>query len=112
MTIIERKVELSNIIGLDGELDSSTTAYVRAELRKRIQEGQVRFILDLSGVPFLDSSGLSVLVNSLKAARERGGDIVLLKPSKQVKTLIELTRLHRVFTVFDNEDDAVSAHQG
>jgi len=110
MIIAERQVESTEIIELQGELDASTTAEVRAELRRRLASGKTRFILDLSNVPFLDSSGLSVLVTTLKTAREMGGDIALLSPSAQAKALIELTRLHRIFEIFDGEDDAVAAY--
>ena len=110
MLIAERRVEFVDIVALDGEMNASTAVAVRAELKSRMAEGKIRFILDISRVPFLDSCGLSVLVTALKTAREMGGDISLLNPSKQAKELIQLTRLHRIFRIFDDEDDAVSEY--
>ena len=111
MQILERRLESSDIISLEGDLDASTTAEVRAELRRRLRGGKTRFILDISKVDFIDSSGLSVLVTALKSAREMGGDIALLNPTAQAKALIELTRLHRIFEIYEDEDDAVAAFQ-
>ena len=109
IAIAERRIESAQIVALEGELDAASSAQTRTELRERLKKGQIRFVIDLSAVPFLDSSGLSVLVTVLKAAREQGGDIALLSPVPQVRSLLELTRLHRVFEVFEHEDDAVAA---
>ena len=71
------------------------------------RSGRARILIDLSRVGFVDSSGLSVLVTALKAARAAGGDVAVLRPAAQARALLELTRLHEVMTVFEDETTAV-----
>ncbi len=82
-----------------------------AELRNEIQDlvdgGQRYFILDLSRVEFVDSSGLSVLVSALKAVSPSDGEVVLLRPTDNVRALIELTRLHQIFEIFEDQAAAI-----
>lgn len=92
---------------LPSQLVMSNAADVRKQIRNMLEEGTVKLILDLSEVEFCDSSGLSVLVSSLKIAEVRGGEVVLLKPTDDVRILIELTRLHLIFEIFEDQQSAI-----
>ncbi len=61
----------------------------------------------MAGVSFVDSSGLSVLVTSLKAARAKGGDLVLASLTPPVRSIVELTRLHRILSTAMNAKEGV-----
>jgi anti-sigma B factor antagonist len=95
------------VVTLPTQLVMANAAETRAEIRALVADGRTRLILDLSGVEFVDSSGLSVLVSALKAAAPRNGRVVLLAPSAGVRSLIELTRLHQVLTIFEDRDAAL-----
>ena len=97
-----------DVLSFSDGLNAATTAAVRQELKDLIQSGRSRLVLDMSGVRFIDSSGLSVFIVALKAARAAGGDIVLLKLTPEVRSIFELTRLHRVFEIFDDADAAIA----
>ncbi len=97
------------IVELPERLVMASAPQVRNELKELIGSQSAKLILDLRKLEFVDSSGLSVMISSLHAANEANGDVVLLAPSKQVRALIELTRLHNVFQIFDELDAAVSA---
>jgi len=101
--------EKEQIIRLGGRLTAATAPSVRRQLRKLVDADAARLVIDLSEVTFVDSSGLSVLVTTFKAARGGGGDVVLLQPQPNVRSLLELTRLHRVFQIFEDRDTAVRA---
>ena len=73
-----------------------------------VEQGHGKLILDLAEVGFMDSSGLSVLVSVFKAARLKNGDVVLLHLNPTVRSLVELTRLHQVFSIFDDETMALA----
>ena len=60
-----------------------------------------QIIVDLTNVDFIDSSGLGALISALKILRGNGGDLVLCSMSHQVRSVFEITRLLRVFEVFD-----------
>jgi len=83
----------------------------RDALTKIIDNGQQHLLLDLSNVTFVDSSGLAVFVAALKKAQPLGGQIVLLSPTKNVQALIELTRLHEVFDIYEDSNAAIEDMQ-
>jgi anti-sigma B factor antagonist len=65
-------------------------------------------IVDLSDVPFMDSSGLGVIVGCLKRLRESGGDLALVTmPGSPPSKLLSLTGLDRAIPTFESPDDAV-----
>lgn len=68
-----------------------------------------KIILNLEEVGFLDSSGLGCLITVLKATRERGGDLKLLKLSQEVQNLLGLTKLGAAFDIHATEDEAVAS---
>jgi anti-anti-sigma factor len=63
----------------------------------------------MSGVSFLDSSGLAALVSGLKAAREAGGTLKLAGVNEQARQVFEITRLDQVFELYPDRDAAVQA---
>jgi anti-sigma B factor antagonist len=103
-----RSIDGVDVISLSGRLDAAVARAVREEIKVVIEEGSGKLVIDLSDVKFVDSSGLSVLVLALKAAHAKGGRLALLKVNSTVRSLLELTRLHRVFEIFDDEEKACS----
>lgn len=108
MILTHRNVEGIDIVALSGRLVIADVPQIRQQLLAIIEQGNGKLILHLAEVGFMDSSGLSVLVSVFKAARVRGGDIVLLGLSPTVRSLIELTRLQQVFSIFDDEAVALA----
>jgi len=66
-------------------------------------------VMDLSGVDFLDSAGLGVLVALLKRVLERGGDMKIAGLQKRVRMVFEITRAFKVFDIFDTAAEACKA---
>lgn len=66
-------------------------------------------IINLSGVGFIDSSGLATLVKALKRCRQNDGDLYISNMQQAVRIIFELTRLDKAFQMFDNEEDAVQS---
>ncbi|HZQ87527.1 MAG TPA: STAS domain-containing protein [Acidimicrobiales bacterium] len=89
------------VLAVSGEIDVHTTPQLREALLGEISNDSPTVVLDLAGVTFIDSTGLSVLITALKRARSLGGDVRLRAPSHQVFKVLELTRLHQVFEVED-----------
>ncbi len=79
------------------------------EENRIIEQGSGKLVLNLTATSFMDSSGLAVLVSGLQAARKRDGDVLLVGMSNTVRALFELTRLHTVFQIFDDEPGALRA---
>jgi anti-anti-sigma factor len=94
------------VITLDDRLDLSTAPVVRQRFFDAVEAGQIFVIVDLSGVEFVDSSGLGVLVSGLKATRQAGGDLRIARPGEQVRLLLRLTTLERVLYPYPTVADA------
>ncbi len=97
------------VVTIGPELDARTAEAAKAFLRELVESGRHRLVLDLSPLSFIDSSGLSALVAALKAARARGGDVRLAGLTPAVRSIVELTRLHRLFAIYDDVDAATAA---
>jgi anti-sigma B factor antagonist len=83
-----------------------------AVLRERVAsmlDGTPKFIVNLKGVDYVDSEGLGMLVGLLVSARNRGGELKLASPRKRVRDLLRRTNLDGVFSVYENNDEAVAA---
>ena len=107
MNPIQQSHGAAELIELPARLVMANAVQIRNFLKQVVAHGRTQLVLDLHQVEFIDSSGLSVLVSALKAAQEQDGDVVLLSPSDGVRSLIELTRLHQVFEIFEDQDAAI-----
>ena len=90
-----------------GDLDLEGAPALTAELRALL--GPRPIVLDLTGVEFMDSSGLGVLVGAHKDATSRGGALILAAPSPRVRKIFKVTKLHKVFAVHDTPEQATQA---
>lgn len=94
-----------------GTLDASNSREFKTKVTP-IVESNRKVLIDMSSLEFVDSTGLGALVSCLKAATAAGGDLRLCSVRKPVRTLFELTRMHRVFSIYNSLDEAVAAYQG
>ncbi|MCY3578383.1 MAG: STAS domain-containing protein [bacterium] len=90
------------VLTVTGEIDMATAPRFRQRLLGVITGGAQNVVIDLSGVDFIDSTGLGVLMGAAKRVRSAGGDIRLVMVGSRLADLIELTRLDRVLDVFDS----------
>ncbi|PPF25447.1 anti-anti-sigma factor [Rathayibacter sp. AY1G1] len=90
----------------EGRLNAASAPELRSAVRRAIDEGSPRIVVELSAVTFMDSSGLGALVGALKTARQAGGDLRIAAPSEQVVMVLQLSNLDRVLTLFDTAGDA------
>jgi anti-sigma B factor antagonist len=110
MQITEREREGIVVLDCVGQLVAGeSTGTMRERLNQLIGSGKTRLILNLSGVTYIDSSGLGALVMCFSTARRAGGMMKLLNLSRRTLELIVLTRLETVFEAFDDEQSAVNS---
>ncbi|MHC4429252.1 MAG: STAS domain-containing protein, partial [Planctomycetota bacterium] len=67
-----------------------------------------RLVIDLSGVPYMDSSGVATLVEAMQIARRTGSKLVLAALQEKVRSIFEIARLDMVFSIVNSVDDAAS----
>lgn len=96
------------VVQIAGELDAYTAPKLRGELTDLTSKHQHTLVLDVSGISFIDSSGLGVLVGAFKRARTHSGAVCLLSPDARMRKMLRITGLERVFGVFTDLDVALS----
>jgi len=94
------------VLSLEGRLDASSAKDVKEKVSSLSRENQVNLVIDMAGVDFIDSSGLGSLVSSLRTVNKLGGDIKISALQDQVRSVFELTRLHRIFGIYDDRTAA------
>lgn len=86
---------------------SDGTAALRGQVLAVIEQGSANLLVNLAGVPYLDSAGMGELVATHKAMLGRGGRMKLLSPSQRVRDLLRASRLDRVLESFHDEAEAL-----
>ncbi|HMQ00914.1 MAG TPA: STAS domain-containing protein [Cyclobacteriaceae bacterium] len=103
---IEVKSDLL-IIKLTGDLigeDSGLSLLEKAS--NAINEGVRNCLINISGLRYINSSGIGVLITILTKFRNKGGEMFLMNPSESVQKLLIITKLNAIFQVVDSEDTA------
>jgi len=87
------------VVSARGEVDLMGTPTLKAELRAVQAKAPKRIVVDLSGVAYMDSSGLATLVECMQAARKQGFSLVLCGLQPRVKAIFDIAKLTLVFTI-------------
>jgi anti-sigma B factor antagonist len=104
---IEEKNDIVLIRVKEERLDAHNSGDLKLEMNKLFGEGRKNILVDLEDVRFIDSSGLGALVSGFKNAISNQGNLKLAGLQPQVKSMFELTRLHRVFEIFPSSSEAL-----
>jgi anti-sigma B factor antagonist len=91
---------------VSGEVDVFSSTELKDALEHAIHQGSTKIILCMSGVEYIDSTGLGVLINAMKAAKEKEGVLIIVSPSPRVVRLFDLTGVTSLFTICDTLEDA------
>ncbi len=97
------------IISTDERLDAVMAPKLKDAVKQSVDQARTKLVIDLGKTTFIDSSGCGALVASLRALVKNQGDMKIARPSPQAKALFELTRLHRVFEMYDDLEVAIEA---
>ncbi|MFC0004860.1 STAS domain-containing protein [Micromonospora siamensis] len=104
-----REGRTSTVVEVAGDLDMSTTPQLRDRLEAVVEAGARTVVVDLTGVGFLDSSGLGALVVAHKDLRARDGWLRLAGVRRPVRTVLSITSVDRVIGIFDTVREAEEA---
>ncbi|HEV2177669.1 MAG TPA: STAS domain-containing protein [Terriglobia bacterium] len=106
--IVDKLIQGVCVLDLRGRITlGPETETVRTRVKQALAAGHSRIILDLGEVNYIDSAGLATLVASYTSAQRAGGELKLLRLTKLVRSLMQITRLSTVFEIYDSVDDAV-----
>jgi len=97
------------IVAVNGEVDTTTVGSLQAVFDDLVTRGEQNYVIDLSQVAFMDSSGLAALTKLYKRIRIGRGDVRLCHLRPEMRRIMELTRLDRVFEIYDDRQAAIAS---
>ena len=107
MQIEERTVGDVVVLDLKGRITlGEGDQLLKDKVNSLVNQGRKRIILNLAGVPYIDSAGLGEIVGSYTTVSRQGGSLKLLNLTKKITDLLAITKLLTVFETFDSEDEA------
>jgi len=98
------------VVDISGEL-SRRASSLSNPMKELLAHDRTNLILNLSALTYVDSSGLGQLIAVWTSIRNRGGKLIVLRPSPQVRKQFEITKLDTVFTIVTDEAEAISLIQ-
>ena len=98
----------SSVVVLRGDVDLSSSPEARKLLLSCIG-GSDRVLVDLSGVSYIDSSGIASLVEALQVSKKNGKQFALAAASKPTRRVLELARLDKVFTMYTTVEEGINS---
>ena len=101
--------ERTHVIAVRGEIHVTTAPEFSRRLNEAIARGKTSVVLDLSQVEFIDSTGLSVLLNGLRRVTRAQGRLALVCANPTVLRLFEITKLDTTFDIRTSREEAVAA---
>ncbi len=110
LKVSTRQVDGVSIVDCSGRITLGEGSVVlRDTVKDLLAKGQKKILLNLGDVNYIDSSGIGELVSAYTTVKNQGGELKLLKLTKKVHDLLQITKLYTVFDVKDDEATAVKA---
>jgi anti-sigma B factor antagonist len=98
------------VVDLSGRIElGEGSSVLRDTVKDLLAKGQKKILLNMGGVNYIDSSGVGELVSAFTSVRKQDGELKLLKLTRKIRDLLQITKLYTVFEVLDDEAAAVAA---
>jgi anti-sigma B factor antagonist len=109
-SITPRRLDGVVILDLSGRITiGEGTAMLRGAVERLLKAGELKLLVNLEEVDYVDSAGLGELVRAFTTVRAGGGQMKLIRLTHRIRDLLQITKLITVFETFDNETDAVKS---
>jgi anti-sigma B factor antagonist len=110
MQIEERSVGGVVVLDLKGKVTlGDGDELLKDKVNSLVNQGHRKIVLNLAGVPYIDSAGLGEIVRTYTTVSRQGGSLKLLNLTKRISDLLSITKLLTVFETFDSEKEAVQS---
>jgi anti-sigma B factor antagonist len=97
------------ILNMDGKLvDKAEAVEISVEIDEELAEGTSKFVIDLSRLEYMNSTGLNILINLMNKSRNAGGEAVIVGVKPRIMALFAVTKLNSVFTMRDTLQEAIA----
>jgi len=113
MEIAERTVSEVTVLDLKGKMTlGEGDELLKDKINSLLATGKKKLVLNLEGVPYIDSAGLGEIVRTFTTVSRQGGSLKLLNLTKRIEDLLSITKLLTVFETFENESEAIQSFSG
>ena len=110
LNINERQAGDVSVLDMSGKITiGEGSVSLRTAIRRLLEEGKKRILLNLAQVSYIDSSGIGELVSSYTAINKEGGQLKLLNLTQKLQDLLTITKLLTVFDVYESEAEALNS---
>ncbi len=109
---IIRQVGQVSVVEVTGKLTSFESGALRTSIAKLLKEGRKQILLNLSGLVYLDSSGIGDLVHTYMSVIKSGGEMKVVGLTDKVEEILKITQLYQVFQEFKDERSALQSFSG
>ncbi len=109
MKIETKKINEVSVVELFDRVDASSSNNLKEMIQGMIDKNEVNLLINLENVSFIDSSGLGTLITCLKSINKAGGHLKIAQPCSNVKSVFDMTRMDRVFEIFDSDEAALKS---
>ncbi len=106
---IDKKGDVTIVVLPGDHLDANNSKEFKNDIEAVLKEYD-KMIFNMEQLKFVDSSGLGAILSCLRKLNSKDGDLKLYGMSKSVRALFELVRMHRVFDIYNSEDEAIRAY--
>jgi len=96
------------ILSLAGEIDMKCSSELRTKFMELFKSNPAVLIVDMTEVEFMDSSGLAILVETLKWSRQNNSQLKLVGMVQAVRSVFEISRLDSIFQIYDTHQEALA----
>jgi anti-sigma B factor antagonist len=112
MVIEERIIGDVTVLDLKGKMTlGEGDELLKDKINSLIHQGQKKLLLNLEGVPYIDSAGLGEIVRTYTTVSRQGGNLKLVNLTKRITDLLSITKLLTVFETFETEPEALKSFQ-
>jgi len=109
MEIVKKVVNDVTILSPQGDVDVYNSNEIKDEVGRLVDSGCNRILVDMSGVSYIDSSGLGVLVSALNVVRKVGGQFKICHLRSSVEKVFQITKLNTFFDVYRDREEALAS---
>lgn len=110
MEIKDKQVSDVTVLALTGSIDAMTAPKITEFIQGQIAKGNIKLVVDMSGVDYTSSAGLRVLLGAIKETRAQSGDLRLTGVQPDVQKVLNLSGFTNILKLFDTLDAAVASY--
>ena len=112
LNINQRQAGDVSVLDMNGRITiGEGSVALRTAIRRLLEEGKKKILLNMGGVGYIDSSGIGELVSSFTTVNKEGGQLKLLNLTQKLRDLLAITKLLTVFDVYENEAEALNSYK-